>query len=446
MTLKLRLLVGMAVMLLPLVVGAFFSFAIFNQILSSFEMIAEEAIEEVAPLASLEDQLEDGVNALQKGLEHPEQFDQKAFEALRANVDAAYIRVLKSPFDREVERELVVKSLDDWKAASRDWKSLTDAGEVHFTSEQIDFILVRANQAVRSLEQFRSTALNEILDLRNQERNWRRSINIALPVILLLSVVIAGAIGYGLARAILKPVKALEKGAQHLADGELSYRVAELSHDELGDLARTFNTMAQRLEQSHQKLEGLSNIDFLTGLANVREFYRLFHDEIRRAERYGHAFSLLLMDVDRFKEVNDTHGHQIGDLVLQEVGRKLRELTRVSDHVARIGGDEFAVLLPETGLDPARELGERIRKFFSVHRISSEVTGTVDVSMGVSLGLGTFQIHAADANALFAAADRALYRAKNSGRNRLCLPEECLQPDPAGETGLGPGSPGAAVS
>ena len=214
-------------------------------------------------------------------------------------------------------------------------------------------------EACITLERIKSIALAEVNDGRKEERRWRKSLNLFLPLVLVVGIGLAATISSNLIKAITEPVRALEQGAQHLAAGELSYRVGESSQDELGDLARSFNLMAQKLQQSHQTLEGLSNLDYLTGLANVREFYRLFHDEIRRAERYQHSLSLIILDIDQFKQVNDHFGHQTGDLVLQEVGSKLRELVRNSDHVARIGGDEFAILFPETRRDQARELAER---------------------------------------------------------------------------------------
>lgn len=266
---------------------------------------------------------------------------------------------------------------------------------------------------VVNLEDRAREPLDEVLPVAGLE--------LLLPLLMLAGIGIVFLISCYLIKAVIEPVRELERGAQQLANGDLSYRVKVRSQDELGDLARSFNLMAEKLQQSYQTLEGLSNLDYLTGLANVREFYRLYHEEIRRAARYQHPFSLLILDVDNFKQVNDHYGHQVGDLVLQEVGRKLRELVRTSDLVARIGGDEFAILFPETGPLQAQELAERIRSFLADHWITDVPGADRPLQVTISLGLGAYPLDAAEANELFALTDQALYRSKAEGRNRLSL-------------------------
>jgi diguanylate cyclase (GGDEF)-like protein len=422
LSLKLRLILSIIFMMFPLLVVILVSFVAFNDLLSALEEVTQEVIEETAPIADLKDFLELAERQLHDGIRHPEKYDAHAYSDLVPIINQAFASAHELPFDQVSELAGVNKSLVLWNGVRDRWQMLQASRLSESDRQQVETdIAANIREAISSLERLRTISLSEIEDGRREESRWRYALNLFLPLVLVVGIAIAVTLAGSLIRAIIDPVRALQRGAEQLAAGELSYRVGEMSHNELGDLARSFNLMAQELEQSHQTLEGLSTLDYLTGLANVREFYRLFHDEIRRAERYQHSFSLVILDIDTFKEVNDTHGHQIGDLVLQEVGIKLRELVRNIDHVARIGGDEFAMLLPETGSDHAAELAERIRVFFADHRIEAMSKPGLVLRVTISLGLATYPTAASQANDLFAIADQALYQAKNTGRNRLCL-------------------------
>ncbi|MCG8587727.1 MAG: GGDEF domain-containing protein [Proteobacteria bacterium] len=175
----------------------------------------------------------------------------------------------------------------------------------------------------------------------------------------------------------------------------------------------------QRLEEKTAELERLNEVDFLTGLYNRRCFDRALELEVRRAARSGESLSLLVLDVDHFKNVNDVHGHMAGDECLRAVARVFEGVVqRVTDTVARIGGEEFAVLLPQTRMDTALRLAERIRQ--DVAALLVPRTGT-DIRFTISIGVATRKPEQSDGpEALLAAADAALYRAKNSGRDRVC--------------------------
>jgi diguanylate cyclase (GGDEF)-like protein len=158
--------------------------------------------------------------------------------------------------------------------------------------------------------------------------------------------------------------------------------------------------------------------DELTGLSNNRRFRELISKEADRAERFGHELSLIMLDIDDFKQINDTYGHLQGDKVLRMVGRVLHLESRGVDEPARYGGEEFAVALPETGLDGAVELAERIRvRIESEHVSRGDGAGAVRVT--ASVGAVTMRGSADGAEALIAAADAALYEAKRAGKNRV---------------------------
>lgn len=173
------------------------------------------------------------------------------------------------------------------------------------------------------------------------------------------------------------------------------------------------------LRQANEELVRLANTDPLTGLANRRRFMAALETEIERARRYGRPFAVVFLDLDHFKRVNDTHGHAAGDEVLRTTGSVLRDVSRDIDLPARMGGEEMAVLLPETAADGAGALAERLRHGVARQRFTSP-TGT-SFSVTASLGVAVFGPALEGAEALLHAADEALYAAKEAGRNRVVM-------------------------
>ncbi len=170
-----------------------------------------------------------------------------------------------------------------------------------------------------------------------------------------------------------------------------------------------------------QDLERLAQIDSLTGLANRRHFMLLAEQELSRTLRYGGPLSLFMIDIDHFKSVNDTHGHQIGDSVLQTLGNLLRQTLRDIDRVGRLGGEEFAVVLPQTDGAQALEVAERLRLIVADTAISLER----GLPLRITLSIGVTSLANACTNTnidtLLGQADSALYQAKHQGRNRVSV-------------------------
>jgi diguanylate cyclase (GGDEF)-like protein len=185
----------------------------------------------------------------------------------------------------------------------------------------------------------------------------------------------------------------------------------------LGTLADVLAT-ALHNAMTFEEMEYQSITDFLTGLKTRRYFLESIEAEWSRASRSGRAFSVVLIDLDKFKAVNDNLGHLEGDLVLARVARILEQKCRHSNVVARYGGDEFIVLMPETSLDQAQKLSERLRSALASDSLLSQrkVTG--------SCGIASFPVHGATIEELIREADQAMYRSKTAGGNRVSLPSE----------------------
>ena len=164
----------------------------------------------------------------------------------------------------------------------------------------------------------------------------------------------------------------------------------------------------------------MAHRDGLTGLYNHRYFREAFEKEIARSERHGHAISLIFIDIDHFKNYNDTHGHLAGDEVLRGLSRLIEERCRASSVVARYGGEEFVILVPETDKPGALTLGDAIRRAVEEYPFAGE-DGQPLGRLTLSLGVSTYPEDGTDGQTLVNHADMALYQAKRKGRNRIVV-------------------------
>ena len=173
-----------------------------------------------------------------------------------------------------------------------------------------------------------------------------------------------------------------------------------------------------QLKKALQELEKLAGTDSLTGVANRRQLTIATEKELSRVRRYGHSFSMLLLDIDHFKQVNDTYGHPVGDRVIVTMTDTIQSLLRRGDSLGRLGGEEFVVLLPHTNSDKALLVAERIRQ--RVAQIAITVPEAT-IYITVSIGVATYLESDRSIDNILKRADDALYEAKNQGRDRVVL-------------------------
>jgi len=208
-------------------------------------------------------------------------------------------------------------------------------------------------------------------------------------------------------------------------DNKTLWRLVRASHNFSRNL---LHVLAKRMRKNNvaiinglrhqQELEYLANVDGLTGLFNRRWMNEFFQRQIARALRDNKPMALLIADLDHFKQINDIHGHVVGDEVLFAVASILARLVRPTDLLARFGGEEFALILPDTSLHDAKQIAERMRVEIDNTRIKIDNESPHEIHVTLSLGVTSLML-GDEINNILTRADRALYHAKENGRNRV---------------------------
>ncbi|MBW3573186.1 MAG: diguanylate cyclase [Gemmatimonadetes bacterium] len=291
----------------------------------------------------------------------------------------------------------------------------------------------------------------EILDARLSSRGYEvvtatngeealASVSDTPPHLILLDVMMPGMDGREVARRIKEDeslpfipiilvtalseaddvVQGLESGADDYISKPYNFRELEArvrAMLRIKGLQDELDQKNRELELANHRLKKLSITDGLTELFNHRHVHELLQDEFERSARTGENVAVVMMDLDRFKAINDTYGHPTGDVILYETAQIIQETAREIDMVGRYGGEEFIAILPETAEDPAAAFAERVRAAVEGHVFRD---GSTEVRMTVSCGVASLSAQRVDSpESLLKRADQALYQAKESGRNRV---------------------------
>lgn len=290
--------------------------------------------------------------------------------------------------------------------------------------------------------------LRATFDLTELEAAIAASRNSVLVIALVLALCSTAVAYFVLSFLVITPVLRMRGMALRFGRGQLDARVNLWQSDEVGQLARALNGMAQQLQDytesleaqveqrtaelananvqllnANEQLERLARTDPLTGLHNRRHFLEQLQMEVRRGARTHHQFAVILLDVDHFKAFNDTHGHPAGDELLQRLAALLQVNLRSTDVVARYGGEEFVILLLDTGLEEGYATSLKLQQAVETQPFPKEHTqpgGRLTISVGIAF----YPHDARDGRTLVQYADEALYRSKERGRNQVTRHDE----------------------
>ena len=267
----------------------------------------------------------------------------------------------------------------------------------------------------RSLPHPLTTADNSKIDILVQrsvaaaEKSYR-NLELQIAALSTLALVVALIAASLFARGVSRPLERLAEGAQRIERGDYAEKIDIRQRDEIGRLATAFDRMRTGIAEREEQIRFQATHDALTGLPNRVLFLERLAQAVTRARRSGAMVAILMMDLDRFKEINDTLGHHFGDDLLKEIGHRLLDLLPDSDTVARLGGDEFAVTFYVKEASQAAEVATRIRTALE----TPFVLGSVSIEVAASMGIALCPQHADDAETLMKRADIAMYDAKTT--------------------------------
>ncbi|MBV8517305.1 MAG: diguanylate cyclase [Acidobacteria bacterium] len=262
------------------------------------------------------------------------------------------------------------------------------------------------NEALQLAAARKETIARQLPELENETR-WMMSSGLAVAWIVAM---LSFAAVQTTLRKVVKPIEELSAAADRIAAGDLTARAPVAGDREIATLGVAFNHMAD-------ELKARARTDELTALPNFRAFRERIDAELERADRYPETFGILVLDLDRFKNYNDTYGHLAGNEALRRVAQTIRETVRAVDFPARYGGEEFAVVVPQVDAASLVTIAERIRT--NIAALPAPPDGAI---VTVSIGAALYPIDGLNREALFQTADARLYEAKEAGRNRVVGP------------------------
>ncbi len=425
LSLRQSLAICMALVLLPLLTAAGLGYFVLHRtVVGDYQDVARREHELLLPIRNLQLLMLQVEVPLEEYLVDGALAKMDEFRALRQQVETTYPRILPQ-LDGELAG-LVQRSRDDWTALDHSVADLVAAkatgnasalleAQSHFDSMQAaahDKLQAASALIERDIERdYRGAALGF------ERSEWIAGIAAVLSLLLM-------AVGITLFyRTIINSIDRLIEGAERFSEGDREHRIEVQIPRELHLVAEELNKMIGTIRESEDRLVEMAHRDLLTGLLNRATWGEVLAEAFERRKRLHERFALLTADIDHFKKINDTHGHDMGDEVLRRVAHAITDSVPLIDKVFRMGGEEFSILLPATDADGAVATAERIR-----HAVESLAIPSGSGNFRVTISLGVVvAVQAIDTpGTLGKQADIALYKAKMSGRNRVVLYEDGL--------------------
>lgn len=339
--------------------------------------------------------------------------------------DKVLMELAHFPELTQEQKDLMRRARTDWASLSEGFATLqgrSSSGLSETSAAHGSQLLKLAHNESDYFEKMSDLISQEFFKINEQLAAVHADMELQSLLITAIALMIALAGIAALVRSIITPMNQLKQGAHQFARGNYAYRVPEGDLTEFSQLSASFNQMAEELETSYRRIHETSIRDHLTRAFNRREFSRIVDSTLERAQRNHLPISLIMLDIDHFKSINDTYGHPAGDMILVRVAECLGAELRAGDVLARYGGEEFAILLPDTDCKTIRTIAERLR--VSLEQLEIAFGEDKTIRMTASLGVACSPGDGMSFDTLLAAADKRLYQAKQRGRNRIVLSEQ----------------------
>jgi diguanylate cyclase (GGDEF)-like protein len=409
-----------SLMLIPLAVLVAVQYMVFNSTITHLNQVINHGSHEMARIKQLQNAIHVAIIAPNDYLIHANKTERGNYDLQAAVVSNSIEDLIEYTSIHEQEKRLVGQVKQLWlridKTANTILNSKVTLGNKDLATD-MESLNTMTGQIILLLEKLSNIIAEEVKD-ELQKAEYLQVLMIGLIIGgTSVSAILILWLNSSLARAIVEPICTIGRAAKSVGEGNYSTRLASERVDEIGALSQSFNGMTEQLEKAHNKLDVLSRQDGLTGSLNRREFDRVFRIEFSRAIRFEHRLSLVMIDLDHFKQVNDRYGHVAGDNVLRILTTIVEKAIRDVDQFARYGGEEFGLILPEVDNQGACALAERIREL-----VEQADFGEVDgepVRVTISAGVAHFPDHGSSEQDIIYTADKALYQAKREGRNRV---------------------------
>ena len=414
-SLRRQILIGVFSLLLPLVTLAGAGYYLYLNTVTSFDSVMDDVFLHGLPVGEVRELLYQVSLPVTNHIISSNAEEREKYIRLKGRLNQMLQEMVEAKSDAIglAHKEIIKQANIEWKAAALYADNLVllrneiNDEEATRLFNQFDRHLGIASAEVMLYHQNINQA---IVNKRESVDKHLSNVSYISILIIMIAFLLSVSIIIFFIKNIVIPLQVIEKGAMQFGQGDFSHRIEIGPRNELGKLAITFNSMADKLEE-------IATRDSLTNLLNKNAILQILNSELSRAKRHNSTLSLMMLDLDYFKNINDTYGHQAGDSVLVTSAKLIDKHVRGIDYVGRYGGEEIVIVLPDTSETESVEIAERIRRSLASTQIAVSESEFVNVT--VSIGIGIFPTDGVDKDSLLNNADRAMYHAKAGGRNRV---------------------------
>lgn len=423
LSLRRQILIGTFSLLIPLVTLAGAGYYIYLNTVTSFDSVMDDVFLNGLPVGEVRELLYQVSLPVTNHLISSNIDERDKYLRLKAEINNLLQEIVGSkPDDGSlVNMEIIKQANIEWQAAAvyaDNLVLLRDQINEEEATRLFNMFDRHLGVAIAEVMLYHQSINQAIINKRGSVDKQLKNVSYISIIIIIIAFLVSAIIIIFFIKNVVIPLQVIEKGAMQFGHGDFSHRIEIEPRNELGKLAVTFNSMADKLEE-------IATRDGLTGLLNKKAILQVLDSELMRARRHDSTLSLMMLDLDYFKNINDTYGHQAGDTVLVTATELIDKHVRGIDHVGRYGGEEIVIVLPDTSETESVEIAERIRRSLASTQIV--VSEFNFVSVTVSIGIAIFPMDGADKDALLNNADQAMYHAKAEGRNRVIKYGDIIQ-------------------